>query len=108
MDAILRALMRDLDHSELIAMYLVYMRRLTIPGAAKVADIRPDRMRTFERRLRDKVFPELTLNEARDPVAALYEGLPRERQDEVVRYLIGLMPAASETKEVLLVYHRSQ
>lgn len=107
MDAILKFLMRDLDRVELLALYLVYMRRLSITEAAKVVGIKSDRMRTFEERLRKKLFPGLKLKETQAPVATLYEMLSREKQDEVVRHLTDLMPAASETKEVLLVFHRS-
>lgn len=108
MEMILQALMRGLEDPELMAIYLVYMRRLTLRGAAGVVGIKPDRIRVFERRLRGKLFPDLKLKEARDAVATLYEMLPQERQDEVIRHLTGLMPPASETPGTLLAFHRSQ
>ena len=110
MEAILYVLMGDLGYAELGAMYLVHMRRLIIPLAAQVLGIPPVRMRTFERRFRTRCFrgQELTLVRAREAIAALYESLSYERQDEVVRNLISRMTCSANTKDVLWAYHRSQ
>ena len=107
MDAILRHLMKDLGHAELLAMYLVYMRRLAISGAAEVVHIRQGEMRVCERKLRDKIFPCLKLDEARTAVATLYEMLPHDQRDGLVRYMVNRMPPGSVSTIELLAFHRS-
>ena len=107
-EVVLRALMRGLEYPELAAMYLVYMRRLIIPEAAGVMGIEKGRMRVFERRLREKVFPGLTLKEARGAVAALYKGLSQSGRDAIVRHLTDQMPSASQRPQAILAFHRSR